>query len=275
MFAVGFVAAGLGYLWLGITAFDLVFGLRANPDPDYIDAILEGLTPLPVLVVLFTFGFLTLSVAFVVRSLHRRPFLSLVGPLPLAFRQFAAVFGLLLILAGVMFTLPPWDMGGPLVPNLPMGFWALLLPVSLLAVFVQISAEEIFFRGYVQQQLAARFRSPLIWMALPAGLFGWGHYMPAEAGANAFMIAVWATIFGLLMADLTARAGNLGPAIAVHFYNNIFAILIVSVPDSLSGLALFHGPFNLSDEAAVRAWLPVDFAHMLVAWLVARLVIRR
>jgi uncharacterized protein len=153
--------------------------------------------------------------------------------------------------------------------------WLLLLPLSLLAVLVQVSAEEIVFRGYVQQQLAARFNSPLIWMVLPSALFALGHYLPAEAGENALMVALWAGVFGILMADLTARSGSLGPAIAVHLWNNVSAILIVSLPDDLSGLALYLTPFSMDDAAAIRTWLPVDFALMLVSWLAARLAIRR
>ncbi|MCX8226128.1 MAG: CPBP family intramembrane metalloprotease, partial [Sulfitobacter sp.] len=82
-------------------------------------------------------------------------------------------------------------------------------------------------------------------------------------------------VFGILMADLTARAGSLGPAIAVHLCNNVAAILITSMPDDLSGLALYLTPFSMEDTEAMRAWLPVDFALMLVSWLAARLAIRR
>ena len=70
---------------------------------------------------------------------------------------------------------------------------------------------------------------------------------------------------------VTARAGTLGPAIAVHFFNNVVAIVIVSMPDSLSGLSLFLSPFSMTDAEEVRAWLPVDFAMMVVSWLAARL----
>jgi hypothetical protein len=67
----------------------------------------------------------------------------------------------------------------------------------------------------------------------------------------------------------------LGPAIAVHFWNNVSAILIISLPDGLSGLALYLTPFSMNDTAQIRAWLPVDFAITLVFWLAARLAIRR
>jgi hypothetical protein len=89
------------------------------------------------------------------------------------------------------------------------------------------------------------------------------------------LIAIWAGVFGILMADLTARAGTLGPAIAVHLFNNVTAIMIVSSPTSLNGLALFHLPFEMSDTEALRPWLAVDFAMMLISWLTARLAIRR
>ncbi|MCR8825312.1 CPBP family intramembrane metalloprotease [Photobacterium sp. TY 1-4] len=162
-----------------------------------------------------------------------------------------------------------------MLPGLPFGVWAALLPLSLLAVLVQVSAEELLFRGYIQQQLAARFTSPLVWMVLPSALFALGHYAPETTGGNAIWIAAWAGIFGLLMADLTARTGTLGPAIAVHFINNVIAMLFTAMPDDLSGLALYIMPFALSDEAAIARWLPVDFAIMLTGWLAVRLALRR
>jgi membrane protease YdiL (CAAX protease family) len=140
---------------------------------------------------------------------------------------------------------------------------------------VQVSAEELVFRGYLQQALAARFSHPVIWLGLPSALFGAAHYMPQEAGDNAWLLCLWAMGFGLLMADLTARAGTLGPAIAVHFVNNIVALLILGSPSSLFGLALYLLPYEMSDVAALRPWLWVDCATMLVLWLVARLAIRR
>jgi len=187
---------------------------------------------------------------------------------------FILVFGSITF-GAVTYLLPPWNLGAPYVPNLALGTWLMLLPFSLLGVLVQVSAEEIVFRGYVQQQLAARFNSPLVWMVLPAVIFALGHYLPDQAGENALVIALWAGVFGMLMADLTARAGSLGPAIAVHFCNNVAAIVITSLPDDLSGLALYLTPFGMDDVDALRAWLPVDFALMLVSWLAARLAIRR
>jgi len=153
--------------------------------------------------------------------------------------------------------------------------WIVLLPFAAGAVLIQTSAEEILFRGYLQQSLAARFRSPLIWVGVPSALFAAGHYAPGIAGDNALLVAVWSCVFGVLAADLTARSGTLGPAIALHFFNNVISLLIISLPDTLSGLALYLLPYDMSDGGMLRQWLWVDFGSMVVCWLTARLAIRR
>lgn len=263
------------YVVLIQSFFSTIYTLAGSAANGLIRDLSTGGAPLAMLLLLFSFVFMTAGVAFTVRFLHKRSLRSVLGPLPLFWTDLRRVSAMMVVLLIVVFVLPPWDMGGPLVPNLAIGVWALLLPMSLLAVFIQVSAEEIVFRGYLQQQLAARFKSPLVWMVLPSVLFALGHYVPADAGENAVLIAVWAGLFGLLMADLTARSGSLGPAIAVHLWNNVSAIMIVGLSDNLGGLALFHAPFTMQDTEALAAWLPVDFAMMLVAWLAARLAIRR
>ena len=234
-----------------------------------------GNTPASLLVLLYSFGLVIVATFIAARSVQNRAPLGLIGPIGLALAQFWKVFRLLFVLGIALVLLPPYDMGEALVRNLELGLWLKLLPLSLGAILVQTSSEEILFRGYVQQTLAARFSSPLIWMVLPAVLFGMGHFVPDNAGGNAWLVAVWAALFGLLMADLTARAGTLGPAIAVHTINNISAILIVSVPDTLSGLSLATTPYPLSNVEQMRGWLMFDLAFMIVSWLAARLAIRR
>ena len=123
--------------------------------------------------------------------------------------------------------------------------------------------------------MSALTNDPRIWIGVPSALFALGHYAPAEAGANAVPLAIWAGLFGLAMADLTARSGTLGPAIAVHFVNNALAILFVSFKGDLSGLAWFTLPSAMDDVAPVRAALPVDLLMLIVTWLAARVALRR
>lgn len=273
-FAAGLVLAVFAYVSLSQIFLQIIQGLAAD-NPDVLNDIMAGTTPVAMYILLFSFVFMAAGVGISARLLQDRSFLSLLGPLTLLRRDFRLVSLAVLAILTLVVLLPPWDMGGDLISNLPFATWLFLLLPSLFFVLLQVSAEEIVFRGYVQQQLAARFRSPFIWMVLPSILFALGHYLPDIAGENALLIAVWAGIFGILMADLTARSGSLGPAIAVHLCNNVSAMVFLSLPDELSGLALYHTPFGIGDVATMRDWLPVDFAMMFVLWLAARLAIRR
>ncbi|KIC10622.1 CAAX protease [Leisingera sp. ANG-M1] len=241
----------------------------------WLQGLADGSTPGAMLVLLGSFAFLSLGVAMAARLFHHRSFATVTGHLrPLAW-QFTQVSICLLGLTVLLIALPPYSMGPPMTPNLPFWTWLGILPLSIAAVLVQTGSEEILFRGYIQQALAARFRHPAVWLLAPSVLFALGHYLPSEAGENALLITIWAGTFGLLMADLTARAGTLGPAMAVHFFNNVTALLLFASPTSLNGLALYLIPFDMADVQALRPWMAVDFALMLVSWLTARLAIRR
>lgn len=248
---------------LGPSGFDVLIGADGAS------------SQISVLFLLCTFLFLTIGVVVALRVAHNRGFAALLGDWALFRQQFFSVLIVLVLINLAIAVLPPWDLGLPLEPNVSFGAWLVVLPFALVAVLVQVSAEEILFRGYLQQQLAARFRSPVMWMLLPCALFGLGHYMPQTAAENATMLAVWAGVFGLVMADLTARAGTLGPAVAIHLTHNAVAILFVSIQDELSGLALYSVAVDLSDKEAVRALFPMEFMMILISWLGARLAIRR
>lgn len=269
----------LGFLIivLFVTILNAVFFavVESLAPPGWAASVTQGATPLALLIVLASFAFAIMGVALVARRLQHRAPITVIGQPGMALRQFWHVLKALMVLAAVLIVLPPYSMGEPFQPNLPLITWLLLLPFSITAVLIQTSAEEILFRGFLQQSLAARFQSPLIWIGVPSILFAIGHYAPATAGDNAGLIVLWAGVFGLLTADLTARAGTLGPAIALHFFNNATALLLLSLPDNLGRLALFHAPYTASDTEALRQWLYVDFAVMIVGWLTARLALRR
>lgn len=230
-------------------------------------------TPSTMLALLISFGALIVAVWAVLELLHNRSLRSAIGPMPQAGQQFFVTlrgsvpwFGLMI--AGA------WVFGDMRLNTAPL-LWAALLPVALIAIFIQIAAEEIAFRGYLQSQLAALTPLSVVWMGIPSVLFGLLHFAPADAGSNAWIIALWATIFGCLAADLTARTGTLGPALAMHFANNVTAMLFAGMDGAMSGLALMVTPYSLSDTQAVRAALPLDFVSMIIIYLSARIALRR
>ena len=214
-----------GLALIVVAYFALVFLLltvaRALPGwPAMTAEIVSGSTPRAMWFMLASFGALCAALYIALRIFHDRGFRSLLGPLRLVVRDFWRVLRLVIVLFAVLLLIPSPE-GLSLERNLSLGRWLPLLIVSLPLIMLQIGAEELVFRGYLQSQLAARFRHPLIWLLVPSLLFGALHYDPATYGGNAALLALWAALFGLVAADLTARTGNLGAALAVHFANNV------------------------------------------------------
>ncbi len=237
------------------------------------NGLAEATTPLGALVNLYVFGLLICALALVLRIMHRRRLRGMIGPRALAWGQARRVAAYILGVYLVISLLPMPD-GFALVPGLAPQRWLSFLPLTLLGLLVQVSAEEILFRGYLQSQLAARFARPAAWMILPSVLFGLLHYQPGVMGDAAWLIVIWATLFGIAAADLTARSGTLAPAITLHLINNFSAIALVAPQGSFDGLALYAYPFGPEHAALLIRWMPVDLMVLLCSWLAARLALR-
>ncbi|GAA4221271.1 hypothetical protein GGQ68_000228 [Sagittula marina] len=273
--ALGFVLAAVVMFGLarGVMA---VVGVVLSPDAAFAlaTAIETSDTPFGLLALLFLMGAMGLGTIVATEVVNRRSAASLFGPLGLFWPQFLRVAAALIVLNVLVALLPPWAYYSDTTPGVPLGRWVVLLPLTMLALLVQTGSEELLFRGYLQSQLAARFSHPVIWLTVPSLMFALGHHAPETYGSNAWLITGWAFVFGLAAADLTARSGSLGPAMALHLVNNFGAIAVVSMQGDMSGLALARLPFGPPDEAAVAAILPVDLAMMLASWLAARLALR-
>ncbi|MFD0982396.1 CPBP family intramembrane glutamic endopeptidase [Tropicimonas aquimaris] len=266
------VVAGIALYQAGFALVSNLVGLETT------DAILEATdsdnaTAFAALYSLFTFGFFAVGLALAVNALHGRHSATLFGPWEAVVSDFLRVLltvgGLLLLLWVVL----PQDYETVRNTAMPRGTWVLLLPVSIAAILVQAGTEELFFRGYLQQQLAARFPTLPLWLIVPSLAFGLLHLAPGAAGSNAPLYALWATCFGLAAADLTARTGAIGAAIGFHAANNIASILLVSVAGPGSGLALWHIPIRLDDPAIAALMLP-EVLTTFCCWLAARLALK-
>ncbi len=263
-----FVALSYGYAAL----LPLLFGPEAWAQIS--PGIETASNPQGVLINLFVFGLLIVALGLILRIVHRRGLSSIIGPRALALRQFTRAMGVMLLLYGALLFLPMPEGLEP-VANLPASQWLMLLPLALTGLFLQVFAEELVFRGYLQSQLAARFASPLVWMVLPSVSFAMLHYDPISFGANAWVVVAWAAAFGLAAADLTARSGTLGPATALHFINNFSAIMIAAPRGQFDGLALYAYPFTVDNADALWAMMPLDLLILICGWLAIRLSLRR
>lgn len=224
-------------------------------------------TPGSLIAVLLTFLGPILGVWLAMRWLHRSGTGVLMGhsgQLDIAgFNRAAAIF-LVLGVAAFLVMLPFQG----LERNLPMSRWLVWVIPALLVTFVQVFAEELLFRGYLQSQLAARFRSPLIFVGVPTLIFAAAHTSNAAAfGANAWIVLLAPMLIGLMAAHLTIRTGNLGPAVGLHFANNTLGLLLVAVPGPFGQLSLFLHPFDISDIATVRPFILGNLAFLGLAYI--------
>ncbi len=231
-----------------------------------------GTSPGVMVVLLFSFVGLAAGTWAAARLLHGRGWRSLIGDAARARRHFVLGAALIAALYGVGMLLGVGQL--ELERNLAPGLWLAWLPLALLGLAVQTGAEELALRGYLQQQLAARFASAWVWMVAPSVLFGLLHYEPGVMGANTWLVVGLTGLFGLMAADLTARSGTLGLAWGLHFANNCAALLVVAPQGPLSGLALFTTPFGADDTGPMRGLLLVDLAGLLLIWGLCRLALR-
>jgi len=245
-----------------------------------------GATPLSLLAQLATFGVIALALVVMVRQAHGRGFWSMVGPVRPTLRNIKiagfAVFWLLVLQT----ILPPWIVMADVASIRHIAAWAVWVIPAIAILLIQVGTEELYFRGYLQQQCAALSDKAWVWMGVPSLLFGLGHYLNGYGPADGVLYALWATMLGLACADLTARTGNIGAAIGLHLSNNIFAFMWVGEQDMpSSGLALFlYAPMDRSQfdyglATLIEPWVLPEVIILtlmiVVMWLAARIAIRR
>lgn len=104
-----------------------------------------------------------------------------------------------------------------------------LVLLSLLFIPIQTAYEELLFRGYFTQGIAAWTRNRWVAIIFPALLFGLMHSFNPEVKEYGF----WATMpqyvmFGLLFGLMTILDDGIELAMGAHAANNIFSCLFVT-----------------------------------------------
>lgn len=242
---------------LAISYGGTLFGADFEPFLDDLESGTRGGT----LLLLASFILWWLGLWAAVRLMHRRGLRSLLGPRggvdPRRFGAGLAValaLGLASILAGAL------AFGAPGFSGAAFADWLIGAAIAAPLLLIQTGAEEALFRGYLLQQMAARFRSAFAWALLPSILFGLGHWSPdAPGGAAPTMLATGAV--GVILAVVTARTGDVSAAWGLHFGVNLLAILLVAPPGPLSGLALLTWP---ADETTLSGLVWLDVAAITI-----------
>lgn len=205
-----------------------------------------GLPPwLWMLITFISFVPFILATFLVVRYLHNRPWRSVITP----YRRInwslvgkGALIWLIPLTIGLLITLI-WDRD-----SMEWQFKAsTFVPFALVVLtftLIQVSAEEVFFRGYLAQWLAIYRRNIVFISAITGALFAAMHLPNAVllgfgGGPNLIIGMLPYFVVGFVWAWVSYTSGTLELAIGAHFINNFVAFLFITTPDFPDGAGLF------------------------------------
>jgi membrane protease YdiL (CAAX protease family) len=151
--ALLFVAAGSGLV--DPRTIDALFGDTAR-DFTYLESVVLFV------VVLATLWGLGLGVWLALRVIHKRPLSSLLSADGrMDRRQFATGCAIAAVFLSISLALSIVTGNAPRRSDVEIQPWLLALGPLCAVIVLQAGSEELMFRGYLPQQLAARFRSPV------------------------------------------------------------------------------------------------------------------
>ena len=106
------------------------------------------------------------------------------------------------------------------------------LLVALTLIPIQTTAEEVFYRGWIQQRLEKKGRS--IWLISLTGglLFALPHLGNPEVSGNLLLPILGYGSTGFMFTWVTMRDQSMGLAVGAHAANNILGGILVSSVDS-------------------------------------------
>ncbi|MEP3275722.1 MAG: type II CAAX endopeptidase family protein [Stappiaceae bacterium] len=245
---VAFYVAGSILLFMAGSALLGVDLLGLNvPEPGSVAGALSN-TPKGLIVMLASFASIWIGLWVAGRFLHKQNFATFFSPkagpqLDLFLRgtAFGLLFALISLLIGLLISTP-------VRTDLEFSQWTFFLTPVVGMVFVQATAEELLFRGYLLQQFATRWNSWLIWAFLPSFFFGMLHFDPALPDHVGYYYVLATLLFGLTACILVWRSGSLWPAIGLHVSVNIVGLSSLSVPSHALGMELWMA----SDSEALQ-----------------------
>ncbi len=196
------------------------------------------------LALLLSFVGLFLGVPLVVRFVHQRPWRSVITPyshlnVRLMARGAWYWFVPLLVTSLIVSALDP----DGLRLTSDLGDWFRLVLVVLALVWVQTTAEELFFRGYLMQWVSLASRRKVVIALASAVLFTVPHLsnpeVTSQLGLEALVMSsiYFATGFGL--GWVSAVSGTIELAVGAHWVNNVVSFLLVAPEQSVATGSLF------------------------------------
>lgn len=227
--------------------------------------------PVGFALVLFVFSGILFGVIFATRWIHKRPIISVFsGAASFRWNRLvgaSAIWaGILVILELVSFLYEPHNYSFQFDP----GPFFMVLLVAILVLPLQTTAEELFMRGYLMQQLGLVANKPWTPVLVSSVLFGLLHAANPEIDQYGMAKAMTLYIgMGLFFGIVTVMDDGLEMPIGMHYINNFFAFIIVGYKGSvMEGL-----PSIFVKESEDLSWAAV-ITNLIIMALVLLLLKR-
>jgi membrane protease YdiL (CAAX protease family) len=142
------------------------------------------------------------------------------------------------------------------------------LLVAITLIPLQTTAEEVFYRGWIQQRLENGRRSIWFISSVNGLLFALPHLANPEVNGELLFALLGYGASGFMFAWVTMRDKSIGIAVGAHAANNIMAgLFITSVDSALPAASLWTTP--------AVSWLPAAIISILMIplfiWLTGKL----
>jgi uncharacterized protein len=215
--------------------------------------LIHSTSPAATIIIVTFFGFIFsfITIPILVRLLHNRPWWSIAMPKKsIDYKRFALGFFTVLCLQALLtiigyvwkpeeFTYNGFD---------PMQ-WIPMFFIAAIAFFVQASAEEMVYRGYITQFAYRISKNPIFFLLVPAFLFSLPHFGNITGAQGIYSILPYIEM-GLMFGWIAYRSGSLWMSIGAHLANNWFVTLFVgSSADNIKKISLFSTASTSSSPA--------------------------
>jgi membrane protease YdiL (CAAX protease family) len=106
--------------------------------------------------------------------------------------------------------------------------WITTLPLILVIIPIQITFEELFFRGYLNQGLSLKIRNPITIILISSLIFAIAHILTGTLTTLSVTLTIVITfLMGIILSLFALVYNGIEVAIGIHLINNIFSFVIL------------------------------------------------
>ena len=191
--------------------------------------------------ILFSFSMYAFFLAIFLEIIHKRKVMSLVNTVEKYdvygrmrtwierirwnrfFKGFLIWSLFIIIIEIIAFILYPQDF----IFSLNLENFVFLLILFLIAIPIQVTYEELFFRGYLNQGLSLKIKNPFVIITISSLIFGFAHWFNGNDELSIMLHVSSAFIVGIIWSIATLLDNGIEWATGAHLANNFFAFVIV------------------------------------------------